>query len=81
MTSIPSKKEQKFKADKRKESKQQYTLKLLDEFEDKISDAGWIIMEVIGKFGFSTAKEICEKGLELSCPQILKIRNRSLQQA
>lgn len=66
MTSIPSKKEQKFKTDKRKESKQQYTLKLLDEFEDKISDAGWIIMEVIGKFGFSTAKEICEKGLELS---------------
>ena len=76
MTSIPSAKEKNFKTQKREESKKQYTLKLLDEFEEKISDAGWVVMDAIGTYGLSTAKEICEKGLELA--QDIKITKSKL---
>lgn len=66
MTVVDSQKERNYKNEQKNQVNKQYTMKLLNEFEEKISEVGWILMEVIGKYGYSTTKDIVNKGLELS---------------
>lgn len=60
----PAKKVVQNRQELQKKLDKEYTLNILSELEKKISDAGWVIMDVIGKYGLSVASDIIDKGLE-----------------
>lgn len=43
----------------------EYTMKVLSEFEAKISEAGWILIDVIGTYGVSKGADVINKALEI----------------
>ena len=48
----------------------EHSVVMLSEYEAKISDCGWILLDIIGKYGLSKISDIINKALEVSANNI-----------